>query len=139
MIVSWDFYIRRKRLDINGWLASKNINSYSELVSVTKKLGIEPPPEESMSEYFKKPEINKNDKKIKKPTAKRVTKPTPKKATTTTKRTTKSTSRRSKRVASTSETTTENIQSVEEVSKQEEKPKRKRRTRKKRQPVKKEN
>jgi hypothetical protein len=77
MIVNWDFYIRRKRLDVKLWLERKNIKNYERLIEVTKKLGIETPPEEKVSKYFKKPEVKKNDKKIKKPALKRTPKPAP--------------------------------------------------------------
>lgn len=66
MIVNWDFYVRRKRINIKKWLERKNINDYNELVEVTKNLGIETPLEENVSKYFEKPETNKNDKKIEK-------------------------------------------------------------------------
>jgi hypothetical protein len=66
MIVNWDFYVRRKRLNIKEWLERKNIKDYVGLVEVTEKLGIETPQEEKVSKYFEKPEIKKNDKKIKK-------------------------------------------------------------------------
>jgi len=75
MIVNWDFYVRRKQLDVKLWLERKNIKNYECLAEVTKKLGIETPPEEKVSKYFKKPEVKKNDKKIKKPALKRTTKP----------------------------------------------------------------
>jgi hypothetical protein len=66
MIVDWDFYIRRKRINIKAWLERKNVKDYNGLIEVTKKLGIETPSKEKVSKYFKKPEIKKNDKKIKK-------------------------------------------------------------------------
>jgi hypothetical protein len=77
MIVNWEFYVRRKRLDIRSWLERKNIKNYGDLVETTKKLGIETPTEENVSKYFKKPEVKKNDKKIKKPILKRVVKHAP--------------------------------------------------------------
>ena len=67
MIVNWDFYVRRKRINVKAWLERKNIKDYSDLVEVTKKLGIETPPEEKVLKYFKKPEVKKDDEKIKKP------------------------------------------------------------------------
>jgi hypothetical protein len=70
MIVNWDFYIKRKRINVKNWLESKNIKSYSDLVDATKKLGIETPPEEKVSKYFKKPEAKKNDEEVKKPAPK---------------------------------------------------------------------
>ena len=66
MIVNWDFYVSRKRINVKKWLERKNIQDYSTLIEVTNKLGIETPSEEKVSKYFVKPEINKNDKKIKK-------------------------------------------------------------------------
>jgi len=66
MIVNWDFYVSRKRINVKQWLERKNIQDYSALIEVTNKLGIETPSEEKVSKYFEKPEINKNDKKIKK-------------------------------------------------------------------------
>lgn len=80
MIVNWDFYVRRKRLDVKLWLERKCIKNYGHLVEVTKKLGIETPPEEKVSKYFKKPEVQKDDKKIKKPALKRTQKSIPKRA-----------------------------------------------------------
>jgi hypothetical protein len=80
MIVNWDFYVRRKRLNVKVWLERKNIKDYNCLVEVTKKLGIETPPEEKVSKYFEKPEIKKNDKKIKKHVPKRTSKPASKPA-----------------------------------------------------------
>lgn len=67
MIVNWEFYVRRKRINVQAWLKQKNIQDYSALIEVTKKLGIETPSEEKVSKYFEKKVINKNDKKIKKP------------------------------------------------------------------------
>jgi hypothetical protein len=78
MIVNWDFYVRRKRLNVKAWLERKNIKDYKQLIEVTTKLGIETPSEEKVSEYFKKPEVKKNDKKIKKPVYKHTPKPDPK-------------------------------------------------------------
>ena len=66
MIVNWDFYVRRKRLNVKAWLERKNIKDYKQLIEVTTKLGIETPSKEKVSEYFKKPEVKKNDKKTKK-------------------------------------------------------------------------
>ena len=67
MIVSWDFYLKRKRTSAKEWLQKKNILSYNELVGVTQKLGIETPQEEKVSEYFKKTEVKiKNVRKTKK-------------------------------------------------------------------------
>tara|TARA_R110001599_G_scaffold21341_5_gene80105 strand:+ start:8333 stop:8692 length:360 start_codon:yes stop_codon:yes gene_type:complete len=66
MIVDWNFYVSRKRINVKEWLERKNIQDYDTLVEVTKKLGIETPSEEKVSKYFAKPEINKNDEKTKK-------------------------------------------------------------------------
>ena len=66
MIVSWEFYTKRKRINVKKWLDQKNINSYKELADITRKLGIEPPPDEKVSKYFENQEVSKNDKKIKK-------------------------------------------------------------------------
>ena len=59
MIVDWNFYVSRKRINVKEWLERKNIQDYDTLVEVTKKLGIETPSEEKVSKYFAKPEINK--------------------------------------------------------------------------------
>ena len=150
MIVSWNFYVRRKRLNIKEWLTRKNIKDYNDLVKVTKKLGIEPPTEENVAKYFDVPEKNKNDKKIKKPAAKRATKSTTKRATkSTAKRATKSTVKRATKSTVKSDTSTVDKNKdasnrdtqQDEATKQtsEAPPKRKRRTRKKRQPAKEEN
>jgi hypothetical protein len=66
MIVDWNFYVSRKRINVKEWLERKNIHDYDKLVEVTKNLGIETPSEEKVSKYFAKPEVNKNDEKTKK-------------------------------------------------------------------------
>jgi hypothetical protein len=117
MIVNWDFYVRRKRINVKAWIERKNIKDYNGLVEVTKKLGIETPPEEKVSKYFEKPKVKKNDKKIKKPAPELDTVP----------------SKVSKKI----ETSTDS-RVQEALSSQKPKQTRKRKPRKKRQPIKKE-
>jgi len=66
MIVNWDFFIKRKRLDVKKWLHDKNIKNYSELLAVTERLGIEAPNEEVVARHFiDKKEKAKTDEPVK--------------------------------------------------------------------------
>ena len=65
MIVKWNYYIKRKKIDIRHWLKRHNVKNYSELVSVAVMLDIIPPEEKVVTKYFISPEVKKNAKKHK--------------------------------------------------------------------------
>ena len=66
MIVKWNYYIKRKKIDISHWLKRHNVKNYSELVSVAVMLDVIPPEEKAVAKYFISPEVKKNDKTLKK-------------------------------------------------------------------------
>ena len=67
MIVKWELYVRRKRIDVAKWIERHNIKNYKELVETSIKLDISPPEEKAVSKYFNTHKEKKNDKINKKP------------------------------------------------------------------------
>jgi hypothetical protein len=67
MIVKWDLYVRRKKIDVAKWIKRHNIGNYKELVETSIKLDVSPPEEKLVSKYFNAHKEKKNDKSNKKP------------------------------------------------------------------------
>lgn len=70
MIVKWDFYVRRKRIDVTKWIKRHNVKNYKELVETALKLDVAPPEEKVVAKYFNVQEAKQNDKSSKKPSRK---------------------------------------------------------------------
>ena len=70
MIVKWDLYVRRKRIDVAKWIKRHNVKNYKELVETALTLDVAPPEEKVVAKYFNAPEVNKNDKNSQKPSHK---------------------------------------------------------------------
>jgi len=51
-MLSWNYYIRRKRLNVKEWLSSRNIRDYDVLCNTLESLGVEAPPLNEVSHYF---------------------------------------------------------------------------------------
>jgi len=67
MIVKWDLYVRRKRIDVAKWIKRYNVKNYKELVETALKLDVSPPEEKVVSKYFNTQKVKKNDKSSQKP------------------------------------------------------------------------
>ena len=43
-MLNWDYYHRRKRLNVDSWLAGNGITSYGEFCKFLLGIGVQPPP-----------------------------------------------------------------------------------------------
>ena len=54
MKIDWDYYIKRKRIDIKQWLNKYNVTNYNELEKRVELMGISTPSRLQMIRFFKK-------------------------------------------------------------------------------------
>jgi len=54
-MASWEFFNRKRRLDIPTWIKNMGIQSYDDFCRVLKDLGVVPPPEAVYLSYVPKP------------------------------------------------------------------------------------
>tara|TARA_Y100000034_G_C6685415_1_gene301503 strand:- start:216 stop:491 length:276 start_codon:yes stop_codon:yes gene_type:complete len=70
-MISWKFYVNRRRIDQKQWFKSRNISTYQQLVRSLKALGVSPPDEKSVESLFvsvkTKTEPSKKEKAVKQP------------------------------------------------------------------------
>jgi outer membrane biosynthesis protein TonB len=52
MLVNWEQYVKRRRVDIAAWLKGKNISTYQGLVEECKKRSIIPPKYDVVKEFL---------------------------------------------------------------------------------------
>jgi hypothetical protein len=55
MSISWNFYIKRRRINVEKFVKSKKCKTYDEFCNVLNLHDITPPLEKEVSEYFIKP------------------------------------------------------------------------------------
>ncbi len=82
MSMPWDYYVKRRGVNVVNYLKSRNCKTYEEFCAVLAKENIEPPTKRDMEVYFAK--------------AKKRPKPAPKKQVLGTKSAVKSASRHTK-------------------------------------------
>tara|TARA_Y100000310_G_scaffold225670_1_gene227679 strand:- start:1974 stop:2291 length:318 start_codon:yes stop_codon:yes gene_type:complete len=61
-MLSWNYYIRRKDLNVKAWLSSRNIRNYNTLCRTLESLGVEAPTLNEVSHYFKSETVKKSTK-----------------------------------------------------------------------------
>lgn len=80
-MLSWDYYVKRKRLNVDAFLKNNNIKNYGDFCQCLKRIGVEPPIKK-LAPKFKapklkapitpmKPVIEKSGKKLVKKTYKK--------------------------------------------------------------------
>lgn len=55
MSISWNFYVKRRRIDVEKFVKSKDCKTYDEFCNVLNQRDIIPPLEKEVSTYFVKP------------------------------------------------------------------------------------
>ena len=79
MKLSWDYYIKRKRTNVDDLISAHNINSYAELRIFLLERSVIPPEEKEVSHLFKESPDKKEE--VKKPIVKKKTRRTRRKRT----------------------------------------------------------
>lgn len=80
-MLSWNYYVKRKRLNVDAFLKNNNIKNYGDFCQCLKRIGVEPPIKK-LAPKFKapklkapimpmKPVIEKSGKKLVKKTYKK--------------------------------------------------------------------
>jgi len=54
MAISWNFYCKRRRIDVKRWIALHNIKSYKGMCKVLESMGIIPPDKDDVADLFKR-------------------------------------------------------------------------------------
>ena len=87
-LVPWDYYTKRRKVDLGQYLQSREIKSYSQLQGVLDQAGVECPSEKLYEDAVKSLKAPKPKKPAAKPAVKKkaAPKPTTGKARTTRKR-----------------------------------------------------
>ena len=60
---NWSTFVARRRINVAKWLEVGGIKTYESLCAKCAGIGVEPPNEETMSHYFKKPKKMKVEPK----------------------------------------------------------------------------
>ena len=55
MTISWNFYVKRRRIDVEKFVKSKGCKTYGEFCNILNQRDVTPPPEKEVSAYFVKP------------------------------------------------------------------------------------
>jgi hypothetical protein len=71
MNVSWNYYLRRRRVDVQLLLKKQNIKDYDSLARFLASTGVDSPPEAEVAHYFVKEVPPQPLPEIKKPTPRR--------------------------------------------------------------------
>jgi hypothetical protein len=91
-MVSWEYFRRRRKLDVLTWLKNSNVTSYDTFCAVLQGLGVRPPDESVYREYVPKP-VQQKRKPRKKPAVKKADTDVPSAAKKPSRRRTSSTSK----------------------------------------------
>ncbi|MBC8409133.1 MAG: hypothetical protein H8E12_10490 [Rhodobacteraceae bacterium] len=55
MSISWNFFVKRRRINVENFVKSKNCKTYAEFCASLNLHDVTPPLEDEVSEYFIKP------------------------------------------------------------------------------------
>jgi hypothetical protein len=50
-LLSWDYYVKRKRLDVSAFLKNNNIKNYGDFCRCLKSVGVTPPDKKSAPKF----------------------------------------------------------------------------------------
>lgn len=57
MSISWNFFVKRRRINVENFVKSKNCKTYTEFCEALNLHDVTPPLENEVSEYFVKPPV----------------------------------------------------------------------------------